>query len=275
MPEKPEVITVARKLCLRLKGRTIEKVKVLWPNIPDGIEVEEFEKKLCGQKILDIDTRGKWLVFHLSDWLLLVHLRMEGKFFFRKSTDPIGKHEHVIFSLDNYEELRFADVRKFGKMRLLPKTNYENLEPFKSLGLEVWDKRLQKEYLFNCYKKKRVPIKTVLLDQSIITGIGNIYADEILFLSGISPLTKSCNLSLDDCYNIIKNSINVLDKAVLEGGTTIRSYTSEEGVTGLFQNSLNVHAKEGEKCPVCQDIIVKIKVGSRGTYYCPNCQKTK
>lgn len=273
MPEKPEVITVAKKLKLKLAGKKILKTKVLWPNIPEGITPKEFEEKLVNQTILDITTRGKWLIFHISDWLLLVHLRMEGKFFFRNINDPIGKHEHVIFTLDSGEELRFADVRKFGKMRLLPKVGYEALEPFSSLGLEVWDEKLDTTYLLECFKKKSLPIKTTILDQSIITGIGNIYADEILFLSRLNPLMKTSSLTEGDCQNIIVNAVRVLDKAIEEGGTTIRSYTSEEGVTGLFQNSLNVHAKEGEKCPVCSSVILKIKVGGRGTYYCPKCQK--
>lgn len=273
MPEKPEVITVAKKLSLKLIGREITDVKVLWDNIIEGITPEEFCKRLKGEKILKIDTRGKWIVFHLTDFLLLSHLRMEGKFLYRKPTDEIGKHEHVVIRLDNDEELRFQDVRKFGKMRIIPKLNPEEYEPFLSLGLEAWDKNLTPSYLKEKYKRKSLPIKSVLLDQSIITGIGNIYADEILFLSRLNPLTPAKTLGENDLKNIIENTVITLDKAIIEGGTTIRSYTSEEGVSGLFQNSLNVHAKEGEKCPVCSSIIIKIKVGGRGTYYCPNCQK--
>lgn len=273
MPEKPEVITVAKKLSLRLINRKITKVNVLWYNTIEGIHPVDFSLKLEGQTIEKIDTRGKWIVFHLTDCLLLTHLRMEGKFVFRKKNDKIDKHEHVIITLDDEEELRFKDVRKFGKMRIVPKINSENYEPFLSLGYEVWDKRLTEEYLLEKYKTKTIPIKTTLLDQSIITGIGNIYADEILFLSRINPLTRTKDLTRDNCSDIIKNSILVLDKAIKEGGTTIRSYTSEEGVTGLFQNSLLVHAKEGEKCSRCKGEILKIRVGGRGTYFCPRCQE--
>jgi len=275
MPEKPEVITVAKKLQDRLIGKKIESVEVLWPNIILDMKSEEFESRLKGEEILSITTRGKWLVFTLSTCMLLVHLRMEGKFFFRSLEEEIRKHEHVIFTLDSNETLRFHDTRKFGKMKILPKENYELEEPFLSLGLEVWDEALNSNYLKEKFRKKTLPIKTTLLDQSIITGIGNIYADEILFLSKIHPITASKCLTETDLVAIIKNAKVVLDKAIKEGGTTIRSYTSEEGVTGLFQNSLLVHQKEGEDCQVCGNKIIKIKVGGRGTYFCNTCQKER
>ena len=123
------------------------------------------------------------------------------------------------------------------------------------------------------YKSKKLPIKTVLLDQSIITGIGNIYADEILFLSRINPLKKCCDLNDDELKNIIKYTGHVLNEAIKLGGTTIRSYESSEGVHGNFQQNLLVHSKEDEECVNCKTNIIKIKVGGRGTYYCPNCQK--
>lgn len=275
MPEKPEVITVAKKLAPRLIGRKIEDVKVLWPNIIMDLSARDFENRLKGQEILEISTRGKWLVFTLSTCLLLIHLRMEGKFFFRDKEEDLKKHEHVIFTLDNNCTLRFHDTRKFGKMKILSKEHYEEEEPFLSLGLEVWDKGLTPAYLIEKFKKKTLPVKSTLLDQSIITGVGNIYADEILFLSKIHPLTPSKDLTERDLVAIIKNAKVVLDKAIMEGGTTIHSYTSEEGVTGLFQNYLLVHSKEGEKCAVCGSKIIKIKVGGRGTYFCDTCQKER
>jgi formamidopyrimidine-DNA glycosylase len=147
------------------------------------------------------------------------------------------------------------------------------MKPYTELGLEPWDKSLTSDYLKDKYSRKSLPIKSVLLDQSIITGIGNIYADEILFLSKINPLKKAKDLTDKNRKDIIKNTIDVLNKAIDEGGTTIRSYTSEEGVTGLFQNNLYVHQREKELCKICNTSIIKIKVGGRGTYYCPKCQK--
>lgn len=140
------------------------------------------------------------------------------------------------------------------------------------LGLEPWDDNLTSEYLLDKYKKKKLPIKSVLLDQNIIVGIGNIYADEILFLSKINPL-KKCNLiTKKEAENIIKYTKKVLEAAIEKGGTTIRTYSSVDGVHGLFQNELFVHGKDKNNCPICNTKIEKIKVGGRGTYYCPKCQ---
>ena len=273
MPEKPEVITVARKLEKRLINKTIIDVEVYHKNMIEYPDLDTFTKNIKNQTIKEITTRGKWIVMTLNDYYLLFHLRMEGKFFFRTKEDERSKHEHVIFNLDDNEQLRFADVRKFGRVMLIEKDKINTMKPYTELGLEPWDKNLTSDYLKEKYMKKTLPIKTVLLDQSIITGIGNIYADEILFLSRINPLTKAKDLTDKNRKDIIKYTIEVLDKAIEEGGTTIRSYTSEEGVTGLFQNNLNVHQRAKEPCRICKTEIIKIKVGGRGTYYCPKCQK--
>ena len=216
---------------------------------------------------------GKWLIFVLDDYYLLSHLRMEGKYFIRGTSDELNKHEHVVFKLDNGSELRYMDVRKFGKMHLIPKDKIKDIGPLIDLGLEPWDKRLDVSYLKDKYKNKKLPIKSVLLDQSIIVGIGNIYADEILFLAKINPYMRAMDLSDNDLFNIIKCTKEILEKAIREGGTTIRSYSSVNGVHGLFQQELNVHSKEGERCPFCGSKIVKVKIGGRGTYYCSLCQK--
>lgn len=272
MPEKPEVITVVKALKPNLIGRKITDVEVFWDNIIEYPDVESFKKKLVGQKINDITTRGKWLVFHLSKDILLIHLRMEGKFFFRRPTDIKNKHEHVFFTLDNGEQLRFHDVRKFGKMYLLPKDTYLNEKPLKDMGYEYDDSLLTASYLYNKLKSKSIPIKTSLLDQSIITGIGNIYDDEILFLSKISPHRKSNLVTMEECDSIIKNTRTVLNHAIELGGTTIKSFTSSEGVHGLFQNELLVHGKKNGKCPTCGTTLKVDKINGRSSYYCPKCQ---
>lgn len=273
MPEKPEVITVTKKLEKRLLGRKITDCKVYYEPIIDYPSSKEFINKVKNQTIRSFSTRGKWIVIELDNDYLLVHLRMEGKFFFRDIGSPLEKHHHVVFTIDNEEELHFQDVRKFGRMKLIPKDKINEMPPFTELGLEPWNKKLTANYLKEKLQNKKIPIKTALLDQSIITGIGNIYDDEILFLSKINPMLPANEVKLNDLENIIKNTITTLDKAIAEGGTTIRNYTSEEGVTGMFQNHLYVHTKVGEPCPVCKTTIVKTKVNGRGTYYCPNCQK--
>ncbi len=275
MPEKPEVLTVVKALKPKIVGKTISDVIVRWDNIIKTPSVEEFKKNLIGKTIRKITTRGKFIVIFFDEDALLIHLRMEGKFFFRKKGDEYNKHEHVIFTFTDDEQMRFHDVRKFGKMYLLPKKNIYEVLPLKNLGLEYDDPTLNGNFLKEKFQNKRLPIKTVLLDQSIITGIGNIYADEILFLSKINPNKKAKDLTIKECNDIIKNTQITLNKAIKLGGTTIKSFTSSEGVHGLFQNELHVHGKKAGICPNCGKEIIKIVIGGRGTYYCPNCQKNK
>ena len=273
MPELPEVETVKETLKLKLIGKKIKDVKVYYDGIIAYPEVKEFSKQIKNLPIKDIKRRGKWLMFDLDNYYLLSHLRMEGKYFFKNKEDKVDNHEHVVFTLDDDEELRYRDTRKFGKMYLIKKEDINSIGPIKDLGLEPWDDSLTKEYLKSKYKNKKLPIKTVLLDQSIIVGIGNIYADEILFLSKLNPLIKCCDLKDNDLDNIIKYTKEVLEKAIKLGGTTIRTYTSVDGVHGRFQNELLIHGKDKDVCPNCGQPVAKIRVGGRGTYYCINCQK--
>jgi len=273
MPEKPEVMTVVKKLKPELIGRTINNCNVYWDNIIAYPTSNEFRKKIIGQKIHDITTRGKFIVLELDDYHLLIHLRMEGKFFFRGDSDEITKHEHVEFNLDNSISMRYHDVRKFGKMYLFNKDETFNVKPLSELGKEFYDDTLTKEYLHDRLSKLKVPIKTALLDQSIICGIGNIYDDEILFMSKINPNRKASSITLKECQSIIDNTKKILNRAVELGGTTIKSFTSSEGVHGLFQNELLVHGKGGTPCPVCGTTLEKTRIGGRGTHYCKNCQK--
>ena len=273
MPELPEVETVKETLKLKLIGKKIKDVKVYYDGIIAYPEVKEFSKQIKNLPIKDIKRRGKWLMFDLDKYYLLSHLRMEGKYFFKNKKDKLDNHEHVVFTLDDDEELRYRDTRKFGKMYLIKKEDINSIGPIKDLGLEPWDDSLNINYLKDKYKNKRLPIKTVLLDQSIIVGIGNIYADEILFLSKLNPLIKCCDLKDNDLDNIIKYTKEVLEKAIKLGGTTIRTYTSVDGVHGRFQNELLIHGKDKDVCPNCGQPIEKIRVGGRGTYYCINCQK--
>ena len=273
MPELPEVETVVRGLRAKVVGRIIKKVNIYYENIIEYPDVCSFQEKIKNQKINEINRYGKWIIFVLDNYYLLSHLRMEGKYFLKPKGATLEKHEHVSFVLDNDMELRYMDVRKFGKMQLIEKENINKIGPFLEMGLEPWDKKLNTLYLKEKFLRKKLPIKSCLLDQRIIVGIGNIYADEILFLSKINPLKEANSLSLEELERIIDNTKLVLEKAIEKGGTTIRSYTSLNGIHGLFQQELYVHSKEGQKCLICGSDILKIKVGGRGTYYCPKCQK--
>lgn len=272
MPELPEVETVKESLKARLIGKKIKSVKVLYDNIIEYPLKQDFINNISGEVINDIKRRGKWLMFELDNYYLLSHLRMEGKYFFKSENEEINRHEHVIFVFED-EELRYHDTRKFGKMLLIEKDQIMKIGPIASLGLEPWDKDLTVDYLKKKLKVKRIPIKTSLLDQNIISGIGNIYANEILYLSGINPMLESSRVSDEMLEKLIENTKIVLEKAISLGGSTIKSYSSVDGASGLFQNELNVHGKEHDLCPKCQSEILKIKIGGRGTYYCPKCQK--
>ena len=236
MPEKPEVITVANSLKKKLLGKRIIGCNIYWNNIIAFPLINQFKKEIANQRINDI-------------------------------------HTHVELLLDSNISFRFHDVRKFGKMYLIPIEDTYNVKPLSDLGIEYYDSSLTSNYLYDKICNKKISIKTVLLDQSILTGIGNIYDDEILFMSGVSPFRKACDVSLKECQKIVDNFKIVMEKAISLGGTTIKSFTSEEGVHGLFQNELLVHGKEGSSCPKCGNVILKTKIGGRGTYYCKNCQK--
>lgn len=267
MPELPEVETVKNTLKRRVLNKKIIDVKIYWDNIIDG-DIKSFKDNILNEKIIDIHRKGKWLIFELNNYYLLSHLRMEGKYFLKDSNDFKEKHEHVIFTFSDGSDMRYHDTRKFGRMRLISKD--DNLNKYLNIGLEPWDEKLTTKYLEEKLSKNK-EIKTLLLDQTIIAGIGNIYADEILFLSKITPFKKGKDLNNKELNLIIENSKNVLEKAIAAGGTTIRTYTSSLGVTGRFQNELYVHTKD--KCLVCDSKIIKSQIGGRGTYFCPKCQK--
>ena len=273
MPELPEVETVRNGLKKKILNKKITNCKVLYNGIIAYPNEFEFIKQISNQTINDILRKGKFLIFELDDYYLISHLRMEGKYFIKEQNEELNKHDHVVFTLNNKEELRYNDTRKFGKMHLVKKDELDKT-PLVNLGLEPWDKNLTKDYLKIKLNKKKA-IKTLLLDQSIITGIGNIYADEILFLSKIHPETEGKNLTDKNLTDIINNTKIILEKAIESGGTTIHTYTSVDGITGRFQQELLVHNKKSLPCPICKTEITKIVVNGRGTYYCQKCQKHK
>ena len=272
MSEIAEVETVRNTLKNMILNKKIKSVNVIYPKMLES-NVEEFKRLLPGRKFIDIKRVGKWLIFDLGDYYLLSHLRMEGKFFVKNSKEEINKHEHVIITFEDNTELRYHDTRKFGRMNLIKKEELDNTEAIKKQGIEPISDKLTKEYLYEKISKKHLPMKTILLDQTIISGLGNIYADEVLFASKIHPLTKGCDITLNDCENLKESSKKIIEQAIKCGGTTIRSYTSSLGVTGRFQQFLQVHKREDEPCNICGTKIEKIKVGGRSTYFCPECQK--
>ncbi len=272
MPEIAEVETVRNTLKNQILGKKIKKVVINYRPIISS-DPKEFETLLKGLSFTDINRVGKWLIFELEDYCLLSHLRMEGKYFLKSIDEPIAKHEHIIFEFTDETTMRYHDTRKFGRMILVPKEKLWDVEAIKKQGFEPNSKELTKEYLYEKITKKNLPIKSILLDQTIISGLGNIYANEVLFQAKINPLKLGKDITLDECEQIKVATNKIIKKAIEDGGTTIRSYTSSLGVTGLFQTKLVVHKRENELCKICNTKIENIKIGGRSTYYCPHCQK--
>ena len=273
MPEAPEVQTVLSTLERQIKNIKIINVEVRYPRLIENMDSAEFENKLANQSIQSFFRIGKYLGFVTEKYDWICHLRMEGKFYLLDE-NPSDPHIHAVFTLEDGRYLCYHDTRKFGRMNL-----YDRLEDkkshdcFKHVGQDFLD--CDAEYVYEKMKRSQRPVKMGLLDQSIIAGIGNIYADEILYACRLHPETLCSHLSMEDCQNIVFHTKRILNGAIRFGGTTIRSYTSSLGVTGRFQLKLKVHRKEAEACPNCGKPIIRIKVGQRSTYLCPNCQIKK
>lgn len=277
MPELPEVETVKATLENRLVGKTIKDVEVLYDKMLENISVEDFKNKLINQTLKSFYRYGKYLVFIFEDVSLVSHLRMEGKYFIKTKTDEIVKHEHIIFTFSDSTSLRYHDTRKFGIMAIIDSVDIKEIMKYKPLAKLGEEANVSTNYqgLYDKIKNKNIPIKTLLLDQENLAGLGNIYVDEVCFKSKIHPLTKGCDITLEETKTLLDNARIILAKAIECGGTTIRSYTSSLGVTGRFQINLMVHTKEDTPCINCGTTIIKTVVGGRGTYLCPNCQKEK
>ncbi|MGL5540804.1 MAG: DNA-formamidopyrimidine glycosylase [Erysipelotrichaceae bacterium] len=274
MPELPEVETVRNTLAHQLGHPTILSATVLWDNIIAYPDVASFCEQIENQTILGYERIGKYLIFVLQDYHLIIHLRMEGKFFYEPQGQVVmDKHTHVLFHLTQETTLRYHDVRKFGKMYLYPKSwELRKSVALQNIGFDAFDAQLDALYIQTYLSRHKRALKTILLDQGFVAGIGNIYADEICFHMGVAPTTIIVQPSLAFCEELKVTIQKVLAAAIEQGGTTIRSYTSSLGVHGRFQVYLMVHGRAKQACRVCGTIIEKEKVGGRGTYSCPHCQ---
>lgn len=268
MPELPEVETVRRTLEIAISSEKIVSVDAIYPKIITN-NLSEFVTRIKNQTINRIDRMGKYLIFILDQDAMIIHLRMEGKFYI-KTAEPLLKHEHIVFHFESGKNLRYHDVRKFGTITLKSLKDYLDQEPLNRLGKEPKD--IDPKAFKLALNRRKIAIKQALLDQHMIAGLGNIYVDETLFRSRIHPTRLTSSITQKEADLIVQSAKQVLEKAIELGGTTIRSYTSSLGVHGRFQNELLVHMKKGEPCPICGTAIIKMKVGGRGTYVCPNCQ---
>lgn len=269
MPELPEVETVRRTLKNFIIGKKIKQIRVHYDKIVVG-DTKIFVESLKGQTMRDIDRVGKYLIFILDRQAFISHLRMEGKYNIAEASKPLNKHEHITFQFSDDTELRYQDTRKFGRLELVNKETYRQDLPLCKLGPEPWD--ADPKELYSKIHKSSLPIKTLLLDQRIMSGIGNIYTNEICFNMKMHPLTPGKRVSKKRTAELIAVSKEILEKAIAQGGTTIHSFDAN-GITGLFQVQLQVHMQK--VCLVCNGAITKEMVRGRGTYYCKVCQKKK
>lgn len=263
MPELPEVETVKETLKTLILGKAILEYEVKVPRME-----RTSLMKIEGETINDIRRRGKYIIFVLDHYAMISHLRMEGKYYFEKQTRALTKHEHAVFRFFDGSELIYHDVRKFGTFDLISLSELDSF--FDHLGVEPNSAAFTPDYLWN--RRNTQNLKTFLLDQKHIAGLGNIYVNEVMFLMNRHPLTRINQLRKKEMVTMVEAVNKTISRAIALGGTTIRSYTSSLGVTGRFQNELYVHGKAGETCEVCGDMILKMKVSGRGTYYCPTCQ---
>ena len=288
MPELPEVETIKLGLQKYLVGHKIEDVKILVPKIFQG-----DPKDVIGAKIADIKRIGKGLIIELNnDYVLTVHLKMTGQLVFQdKTTEDLilskkiggetlpSKYSHVIFTLDKGAKLYYNDLRRFGWVKILKKEDLKDVAFFKEMGPEpkvgedLAGKELTLNYFKNVIQKGNLPVKLILMDQKKIGGIGNIYANDALFLAGIDPRRKGKTLTDSEVEKLFKSIYEVIKKSLSYGGSSDENFVNVLGQEGNYQNHTLVYGKQGEKCSVCGATIEKIQLGGRGTFFCPKHQK--
>jgi formamidopyrimidine-DNA glycosylase len=274
LPELPEVETVRRTLQKLIVGKTIRNVTVSLPRIirhPDDVQL--FCEHLRGVTITDVKRRGKFLKICCDPWVIVSHLRMEGKYRVVDQEEPLEKHTHVIFHFTDGTELRYRDVRQFGTMHLYSLGKEEENLPLKKLGPEPFSDDFTLEWFQTGLRKRKTKIKAALLNQEFFVGLGNIYVDESLFVAGIHPERLAYSLTDEETERLYYSVKNTLKKAIEAGGSSVRSYLNGEGEMGMFQLQIQVYGRKGEPCPRCGSPIVRMVVAGRGTHICMDCQK--
>jgi len=289
MPELPEVEVVKRSLINKAQNSIVKAIKINDGRLRYKIDKSQI-RKIIGLKIKRISRRSKYLLFYFNkDIVMLVHLGMTGKFIFinRKNIKyktsfyynidekKDKKHDRVIFNLSNNQKLIYNDVRKFGFIKFLNKDLLSKNLHLKKLGPEPLHKKFTLNYFRNYILGKNRVIKETLMDQTFVSGLGNIYANEILFFSKIKPTKKTKDLLDEDIKKVIKFTKKILSKAIKLGGSSIKDFSSGNGKKGKFQQHFSVYGRKGEKCfnKTCNSNIIKIVIANRASFYCPKCQK--
>ena len=276
MPELPEVETVARDLRPLLAGRTITSV---WAGPPELRKPwqKAWEKQLLGAQFGEVKRRGKWLLLSVrreptasATGVLLVHLGMTGQFTVVPNTAPTETHTHRIFDLDNGTQLRFRDIRRFGSVEWYPSEVVALANLGEKLGPEPFD--IPAAPFAEQVRKSNRTLKAILLDQSVVAGVGNIYADEALFRAGLHPERRGNSLTVTECDTLRACIEAVIARAIDSRGSTIRDYVGGSGLRGGFQHEFAAYGRTGEPCVRCGSAIERIVLGGRSSHFCPKCQ---
>jgi len=286
MPELPEIEIVKRSLFKTIHMAKIIDIKTSNKNLRYKIP-NFFSKNLIGEKILKISRRSKYLIFHFKKKLLLIHLGMTGKFLLKRSydhnvfktsfyynQDVQKKHNHIYIKLSNRFILIYNDVRRFGFFKLYDTSETNKIKFLKKLGPEPLGKKFNVKYFNNTIKKKKKNIKNLLMDQTFVSGLGNIYVNEALFMSNINPSKGSNNLNKNEIKKLIFNIKKILRVSISKGGSSIKDFKNTQGKSGEFQQFFHVYGKENNNCSriSCKGKIKKIVISGRSTFYCSICQ---
>jgi formamidopyrimidine-DNA glycosylase len=273
MPELPEVETVCRSLRPHLVGRTIARVEVLEPRLRTRIDCVAM-KRVSGKAIIGIGRNGKYIVIRLAAEIVwLFHLGMSGKLVWAQDGSGRRKHDHIIVSLRGGGEFRYHDPRRFGLSLVTSARELNALAQLRRLGLDPLRRELTPEYLFRFTRASHRRIRDLLMDQQIIAGLGNIYANEALFLSGVKPTARAHRLTRKQVQVIAQTIPRLLREAIRWCGTTFSDYRDADDKRGEFQNHLRVYDRAGESCRICSSTIKRVTIGNRSAFYCPSCQK--
>lgn len=273
MPEMPEVEQVRKTLTLHIKGKTITNIEIYLNRLIQHPTPEAFIKGLVGKTIEDVGRKGKYLVLKTANnQKLIVHLRMTGALIAQSSEAPEPKYAKIKFTLSDGVTMWFTDIRTFGTLYLVT-DNDIYIEGYETLGPEPLSEEFSADYLAPLAAKSRKPIKTFILDQKIIAGLGNIYADECLALAKILPMRLANTLNSDEVGKLCDAINVVIAQGIKNHGTTFRDYKDGEGNKGENQNHLLVYSHSGEPCKTCGTNLLQTKIGGRGSVYCPQCQK--
>ncbi len=276
MPELPEVELVARALHNLIAGRTIMRAKLLRPALAPETSPAQFSRALRGARLESVGRRGKHLLFMLDKgFVLITHLRMTGRFLYLPINAPLPKHTHAVFELDGERRLVFTDQRHFGMMKLVPEELLFEAKELRALAPEPFSEEFSPAYLHHALSRSRRTLKETLLDQRKVTGLGNIYAAEALFIARVNPFLKACEFSVRRAPRLHQAIREVLEESIAHGSTMNVDPENIDGsyYGGSYEGHWRVYDREGEACPACRAVIQRITQAGRSTYFCPRCQR--